>query len=402
MALRPDTPDRTAHLLRSTAALAAGAFILAVTSMNAIAAPPQVIATEQHRIAVTTAVGGLDSPWSLAFLPDGRWLVTEKPGRLRVVEFGPDGAARLVAAPVAGLPPVRASGQGGLLDVTPHPGFAQNRLIYWSYSAGGGDIGTEVARGELKGGAGEAYRLEKVEVIFRQQPKVSGGRHFGSRLVWDRSGNLFVSLGDRGDQDQAQNTANHLGTVVRITDAGKVPADNPFARGTDAAGRPVLPEIYSFGNRNVQGAALNPATGELWAHEHGPQGGDEVNIIRAGRNYGWPVITYGVNYGIGTKIGEGTAKPGMEQPLWRWVPSIAPSGMSFYAGSRFPGWKGSLFVGALKDMSLVRLTLEGNSVVREERIRGLGRLRDVREGPDGNLYVVSESEGAILRLEPAR
>jgi aldose sugar dehydrogenase len=181
-----------------------------------------------------------------------------------------------------------------------------------------------------------------------------------------------------------------------------VPADNPFAGGTDAAGRPVLPEIYSFGNRNVQGATLNPATGELWAHEHGPQGGDEVNIIRAGRNYGWPVITYGVNYGIGTKIGEGTAKPGMEQPLWRWVPSIAPSGMSFYAGSRFPGWKGSLFVGALKDMSLVRLTLEGNSVVREERIRGLGRLRDVREGPDGNLYVVSESEGAILRLEPAR
>ena len=340
-------------------------------------------------VAVAT---GLDLPWGMAFLDGDRILVTEKDGRLRVVEGG-----RLLPKPVAGLPEVRVRGQGGLLDVTAHPQFARNGLVYWSFADGSmTSVGTEVARGRLVGDAASGYRLENVEVIFQQRPKGGSGNHFGSRLVWGRDGNLFITLGDRGRMSEAQNPSNHVGKILRVTDAGRVPADNPFARDAEAR-----PEIFSLGHRNVQGAALHPVTGELWAHEHGPQGGDEVNIVRAGRNYGWPVITYGVNYGTGTTIGEGTAKPGMEQPLWKWVPSIAPSGMTFYTGDRFPKWKGSLFVGALAGQMLVRLTLDGDSVVREERIRGTGRTRDVRAGPDGNLYVLSESEGALLRLEPA-
>ena len=292
---------------------------------------------------------------------------------------------------------MRVQGQGGLLDVTTHPQFASNGLVYWSFAGGDSSaVGTEVARGRLTGDAAKGYRLENVEVIFRQHPKSGAGIHFGSRLVWDRDGNLFVTLGERGQMLEAQNLANHLGKIVRITDTGKVPAGNPFVAQANAR-----PEIFSLGNRNVQGAALHPVTGELWAHEHGPQGGDEVNIIRAGRNYGWPVITYGVNYGTGTKIGEGTEKAGMEQPLWKWVPSIAPSGMAFYTADRFPKWKGSLFVGALAGQMIVRLTLDGNTVVREERIKSTGRTRDVRAGPDGNLYVLSEGEGALLRIEPA-
>jgi glucose/arabinose dehydrogenase len=288
-------------------------------------------------------------------------------------------------------------GQGGLLDVTTHPQFASNGLVFWSYAYGEGFVvGTEVARGRLAGDAANGYTLENVEVIFRQHPKNATGYHFGSRLVWDRDGNLFVTLGERGQMQEAQNLSNHLGKIVRITDTGKVPAGNPFV--TQANARP---EVFSLGNRNVQGAALHPSTGELWAHEHGPQGGDEVNIIRAGRNYGWPVITYGVNYVTGTKIGEGTEKAGMEQPLWKWVPSIAPSGMTFYTGDRFPKWKGNVFLGALAGQVVVRLILNGNTVVREERIKGTGRTRDIRTGPDGNLYVLSETEGALLRIEPA-
>ena len=370
----------------------AAAVVAAMAAMVPAAAADRILATQDHRVRVVAVATGLDLPWGMAFLDGDRILVTEKDGRLRMVE-----GDKLLPKPVAGLPEVRVRGQGGLLDVTAHPQFARNGLVYWSFADGSmTSVGTEVARGRLVGDAASGYRLENVEVIFQQRPKGGSGNHFGSRLVWGRDGNLFITLGDRGRMSEAQNPSNHVGKILRVTDAGKVPADNPFAR--DAETRP---EIFSLGHRNVQGAALHPVTGELWAHEHGPQGGDEVNIVRAGRNYGWPVITYGVNYGTGTTIGEGTAKPGMEQPLWKWVPSIAPSGMAFYTGDRFPKWKGSLFVGALAGQVLVRLTLDGDSVVREERIRGTGRTRDVRAGPDGNLYVLSESEGALLRLEPA-
>ena len=352
----------------------------------------RILTSADYKLKVTTVANGLEGPWGMTWLDPDRMLVTEKPGRIRVIEKG-----KLLPQPVAGVPPVRVYGQGGLLDVTAHPQFATNGLVYWSYAGGeGSSVGTEVARGKLSGDAARGYRLDNVEVIFRQQPKGGAQVHFGSRFVWDREGNLFVTMGDRGQMPEAQNTASHMGKIVRLTPDGKPAPGNPLLSNANAK-----PEIYSFGNRNVQGAALNPATGELWANEHGPQGGDEVNVIRAGRNYGWPVITYGVNYGIGTKIGEGTEKAGMEQPLWKWVPSIAPSGMAFYTGDRFPKWKGNIFVGALAGQVLVRLTVEGDKVVREERIRGTGRTRDVRAGPDGNIYVLSESEGAVLRLEPA-
>jgi glucose/arabinose dehydrogenase len=342
-------------------------------------------------VRLVKVVEGLEYPWGLAFLPDGRILVTERPGRLRIV--GKDG--KLAPQAVAGLPQVAVHGQGGLLDVALHPRFTQNDLVYLSYAARGeGGISTEVARGRLS-----ANRLENVEVIFRQQPKSSSGRHFGSRLVFDREGYLYITLGDRGEMERAQKADDHAGSVIRLHDDGRVPADNPFV------GKPGWkPEKYTLGNRNIQGAALHPRTGQLWTHEHGPQGGDEVNVIRAGVNYGWPVITYGVNYGIGTKIGEGTHKPGMAQPLHYWVPSIAPSGMAFYTGDRFPAWRGDLFVGALRDQVLVRLKLDGDKIVNEERMlkNVLGRIRDVRSGPDGYLYLLTdESNGVLTRIEPA-
>jgi glucose/arabinose dehydrogenase len=355
------------------------------------AAGAQAVRTEEHSFRVVLVAGGLDHPWSVAFLPDGRMLVTERAGRLRVV--GADG--RLAPRPVDGVPQVAEVGQGGLLDVALHPGFAENGWVYLSFAARDGTgVGTEVARGKLAGD-----RLVDLQPIFRMLPKSGGGRHFGSRLVFDRAGYLYVTLGERGDQDRAQRLDDHAGKIVRLHDDGRVPQDNPFVKQAGAK-----PETYSLGNRNVQGAALHPRTGELWAHEHGPQGGDEVNVIRAGVNYGWPVITYGVNYGIGTRIGEGTAKPGMAQPIHYWVPSIAPSGMAFYEGDRFPRWKGDLFVGALRDRMLVRLRLDGEKVVKEERmLQGtLGRIRDVRAGPDGFVYLLTdEADGRLVRLEPA-
>jgi glucose/arabinose dehydrogenase len=281
------------------------------------------------------------------------------------------------------------------MDVALHPRFKDNGLVYLSYAARGADgVGTEVARGRLAG-----HRLEDVQVIFRQSPKGSTGRHFGSRLVFNRQGYLFITLGDRGEMERAQRPGDHAGSVIRLHDDGRVPEDNPFI------GKPGWkPEKYTLGNRNQQGAALNPKTGVLWTHEHGPQGGDEVNVIRAGANYGWPVITYGVQYVIGTQIGEGTHKAGMEQPLHKWVPSIAPSGMAFYTGDRFPKWRGNLFVGALKAQLLVRLELDGEKVAREERLLegALGRIRDVRTGPDGFIYLLTDESRAVLaRLEPA-
>ena len=364
-------------------------FTLFLSGFAASPPQPDVIETQRHPLRVVEIVKGLEHPWSLAFLPEGDLLITERPGRLRLVRGG-----RLLPEPVAGLPPVAAQGQGGLLDVILHPNFAENRWVYWSYSgAGEGGIGTEVARGRLI-----EERLEDVAVLFVMQPKSGGGRHFGSRLVFDRQGYLYITLGDRGERDRAQQGDDHAGSVIRLHDDGRVPEDNPFV-GREGW----LPEIYSFGHRNLQGAALHPDTGILWTHEHGPQGGDEVNIIRAGVNYGWPVITYGANYVTGTQIGEGTHKPGMAQPVHYWVPSIAPSGMDFYTGDKFPQWQGNLLVGALKDRMLVRLTLDGEKVVGEERFLKniLGRIRAVHQGPDGFIYLLTdEDDGVLVRLEP--
>jgi len=335
---------------------------------------------------VVKLVEGLDHPWSLAFLPDGRMLVTERPGRLNLI--GRD----FKRSNVEGVPRVYASGQGGLLEVALHPRFAENGFIYLSYAGpGDGGASTELARARLEG-----ERLVELRVLFVEEPKTTGGLHFGGRIVFDRAGFLYLTLGERGQMQRAQVPGNHHGSVIRLRDDGTVPPDNPYV------GKPLWrPEKYDLGHRNMQGAALHPQTGELWTHEHGPQGGDEINIIRPGTNYGWPVITYGVNYGTGTKIGEGTHKEGMAQPLYYWVPSIAPSGMAFYTGDRFPGWKGNLFVGALRDQMLVRLVLEGEKVVKEERLLKdvLGRIRDVRNGPDGYLYLLTdENNGVMARL----
>ena len=358
---------------------------------SAAAGEALVERTERHAVRVNVLTQGLEHPWSLAFLPDGRMLVTERPGRLRYV--GADGA--LDPTPIGGLPAeVAAPGQGGLHDVVLHPEFPINRLVYIAYAGGsGGSYGTELARGRLEG-----HRLADVEVLFRALPKSHGGRHFGGRVVFDGDGRVFLTLGDRGHRPRAQDLGDHAGSVIRLSEDGAVPADNPFVSVAGAR-----PEIFSLGNRNVQGAAMNPWTGELWAHEHGPQGGDEVNVIRSGANYGWPVITYGKNYGIGTSIGEGTHKEGVAQPLHQWTPSIAPSGMAFYDGDKFPGWRGSLLVGALKFRLLSRLELDGERVVREERMLEdvLGRIRDVRVGPDGYVYLLNDHpNGVIARLEP--
>ena len=346
--------------------------------------------SREHALRVVTLVQGLSHPWGLAFLPDGRLLVTERPGRLRLIEGG-----RLRPDPVGGLPEIRQHGQGGLLDVALHPRFADNGLVYLSYAGRDRDgVGTEVLRGRLAGD-----RLTDVRVIFRMWPKLDTGFHFGSRLVFDREGLLYVTLGDRGYPDRAQRLDDHVGTVVRITDDGRVPADNPFLSRGGAR-----PEIFSYGHRNIQGAALHPVSGRVWVVEHGPQGGDEVNVLRPGVNYGWPVITYGVEYGSGAPIGEGTQKAGMAQPLWHWVPtSIAPSGAAFYRGERFPRWRGDLLVGALRERMLVRLKLDGERVLAEERLlTGIGRIRDVRVGPDGLIYLLTdEADGRLLRLEPA-
>jgi glucose/arabinose dehydrogenase len=355
--------------------------LLCSVFLPAFAAEPKLVSVAR----------GLANPWAVAFLPDGRFLVTERAGRLRIVER--DG--RLGEA-VAGLPPVDGGGQCGLLDVVLDPKFADNALVYWSFAeAGEGGNSTAVARGRLQGN-----RLVDVQVIFRQLPKVSSTLHCGSRLVFARDGRLFVVLGDRfSRKEDAQTLNNHLGKVVRIEADGKVPADNPFVSTPGAR-----PEIWSLGHRNMQGAALHPATGELWASEHGPQGGDELNVVRAGKNYGWPLLTFGRNYGTGTRIGEEGPKPGFEQPLKVWLPlSVAPSGMAFLTSDRYPGWQGNLFVGTLRGETLVRLELDGNTVAKEERLLGKAnsRIRDVRQGPDGLLYVLTDSaDGQLLRLQP--
>ncbi|HEY0568874.1 MAG TPA: PQQ-dependent sugar dehydrogenase [Xanthobacteraceae bacterium] len=349
-------------------------------------------ASSAGQLEVQTIASGLVNPWSLGFLPDGRMLVTERPGRIRIVT-----AEGQLSPPLKGVPEVFASGQGGLLDLAIDKSYAQNKTIYFCFAerTGGGGR-TAVARARLNDGNG---RLDDTKIIFRQEGPLSSGNHYGCRIVQAGDGNLFVRLGEHFTyRDEAQNLGNHLGKIIRIAPDGSVPSDNPFVGRADAK-----PEIWSFGHRNEQGLAINPASGDLWEIEHGPRGGDEVNIIGRGKNYGWPVIGYGIDYS-GAKIHASSAKDGMEQPIKYWVPSIAPSGMMFYTAKLFPKWTGSLFSGALAGKMLVRLSLAGNAITGEERLlQNLNeRIRDVRQGPDGALWLLTDSSaGRILRVSPA-
>jgi aldose sugar dehydrogenase len=332
---------------------------------------------------------GLDHPWGMAFLPDGSLLVTERPGRLRRITL----TDNALGAAIAGVPEVDTGGQGGLLGIAIAPDFATSRHVFLSFAEkrDGGNV-TAVFRGRL---SVDHSKIDDGKVIFRQALAADSNRHFGSRLVFDRDGQLFVTTGDRGYlSEEAQNPRSHVGKVLRITPDGAPAPGNP--QRADWA-----PEVWSIGHRNIQGAALHPVTGQLWTAEHGAKGGDEVNAPIAGRNYGWPIITYGRDY-TGLKIGEGTAKDGMEQPLHYWDPSIAPSGMAFYTGEVYPGWKGSLFVGALAGEHLHRLSLDGTNIVSSEKLfEGLGRIRDIIQGPSGHLYVMTdeaEPNGAIYQI----
>ncbi len=375
-----------------------GLLLAAAAPVAAQTGDAPILRSAYHDYRVVTVADGLENPWSIAFLPGGDMLVTERPGRLRIVRDG-----QLLADPVAGVPEVLARGQGGLMDVVPHPDFASNRLLYLTYSkpiGDGSEATTAVARGRFVDD-----RLTDVEEIFEAQTRGNG--HYGSRIAFDGAGYLFVSVGERqvpsrGDLEAhpAQDLSNHHGVIVRLHDDGRVPTDNPFVGQAGA-----LPEIWSYGHRNPQGLAFNPADGSLWATEHGPQGGDEFNLIEPGLNYGWPVIGYGVNYGSGSAIHEGTAREGMVSPVHFWVPSIATSGLMFYTGDRFPEWKGNAFAGGLAGQQIARLTLDGQRVVREETLlQDMGRVRDVREGPDGYIYVAIEDRGgrptSVVRLEP--
>jgi glucose/arabinose dehydrogenase len=366
-------------------------------------APPQKpdggVKSEKVTFRVETVASGLDHPWSLAFLPDGRMLVTERPGRLRILDKGGK-----LSPPVEGVPAVAAVGQGGLLDIVLAPDFAESRVVYFSFAEPRGAAGavnpnsTSLASARFLEEEGKA-KLADVKVIFRQEPAVEGGLHFGSRIAIARDGTLFLTTGERYLKTQAQNLSGHLGKVIRVRADGAVPPDNPFVGRKD-----VKPEIWSYGHRNIQAAAIHPISGELWIVEHGPKGGDEINVPEKGKNYGWPVIGYGVDYS-GAKIHESTHQDGMEQPIYYWVPSIGPSGMAFYTGDAFPGWKGNLFVGALALTHLERLELDGEKIIKEERLlTGLGlRIRDVRQAPDGTLWLLTDArDGKVLHIEPAK
>jgi glucose/arabinose dehydrogenase len=378
---------------RSALVLAAGSLLVATPA----AAQAPVHGSAHHQFRVVTVAEGLEHPWAIAFLPGGDILVTERPGRLRVIRNG-----RLLPAPVEGVPAVFAVGQGGLMDVVPHPDFASNRLVYLTYSKplGGQESTTAVIRGRF-----ENDRLTNVEEIFEA---VSRGRgHYGSRLAFDGNGYLFVSVGERmaspsGNLEvhPAQDLSNHHGTINRLFDDGRVPPDNPFV-GREG----VRPEIWSYGHRNPQSLAIHPVTGDLWEAEHGPQGGDEINLIRPGVNYGWPVIGFGVNYGSGRAIHEGTTREGMQRSVHVWVPSIATSGMMIYGGDKFPLWRGSIFVGGLAGEQLARVEVDEEvSILEETLLRGIGRVRDVRQSPDGFIYLAIDGDGndltPIVRLEP--
>lgn len=362
-----------------------------VLSAPATAVQTDAPAAPTSRVTVETVAEGLTHPWAFQFMPDGRILVTERPGTMRIIDTG----GRL-SNPIRGVPKVFAQGQGGLLDVALAPDFGTSRTIYFSFSEPreGGRNGTTVARARLAE-TDRSARLENVQVIFRQLPSFDANVHFGSRIVIARDGKLFVTLGERFQMKFAQDLSRDWGKVVRINPDGSIPDDNPFV------GRPnARPEIWSYGHRNPQAAGLHPETGELWIVDHGPRGGDEVNVVRKGLNYGWPVINYGVHYS-GQRIPH--SREGMEQPLYYWDPSIAPSGMTFYTADRAPQWSGNLFVGALAGQHLARLILKGEQIVAEEKLlTDLGeRIRDVRQGPDGAIYVATGNpRGRILRVTP--
>lgn len=340
-----------------------------------------------YRLVVLTRE--LEQPWGLAFLPDGRILITERPGRLRVFANG-----KLEAAPLTGVPRVLAGGQAGLLDICLHPDFARNRVLYLSYIAGSDrQSATTVARAELGDGG-----IVNVKTVFEAQPGASGQLNLGSRIVFDREGLMYVSVGDRFQPKRAQDLGDLAGKIVRLKDDGSIPADNPFVNRKGAR-----PEIFTWGNRNPQGLAMHPVTGRIWEVEHGPKGGDELNVLKAGANYGWPLATHGINYD-GSKITDHASLPGMEDPLRWWVPSISPCGLTFYTGDKFPGWQGSIFTGALSNRALFRIEVDGERYVGEERllVDRLPFIRDVRQGPDGFLYLVTQADdGGLYRLEPA-
>lgn len=382
-------------------------FALIVPCALAAQAPTQAGSADVQRSAmhdyrIVTVADGLVNPWSIAFLPGGDMLVTERPGRLRIVRNG-----RLLPDAVAGLPRMRTGGQSGLLDVVPHPNFASNRMLYFSYSKPNADSSegtTAVARGRF-----ENDRLTNVQDIFEAKLWSQGRGHHGSRLAFDRAGFLYISLGDRQsppsgnlEAHPAQDLSNHFGTIVRLHDDGRVPPDNPFVARAGA-----VPEIFSYGHRNVQGLLVHPETGDVWATEHGPQGGDELNLIQAGKNYGWPVVGFGVNYRTGAAIHSGTHREGMEQPIHVWVPSIGVSGLLLYTGNAFPDWRGNIFAGGMAGEQLVRLTLDGRRVAGVETlVQRRGRIRDVRQGPDGFIYLAIDDRNGgptpVLRLEPAK
>ncbi len=352
-----------------------------------------ILRTDHYEIKVQTLVSGLNHPWSIAFLPSGDKLVTERSGRLRLIQEG-----ELHPDPIKGVPQVAAIGQGGLLDVTLHPDFETNQWIYLAYSDQTDEgLTTRVMRARLKG-----HELIEAVDIFEALPRSAGGRHFGGRMVFDHEGYLYVSVGDRGEMERAQKGLDHAGTIIRLQDDGSIPKDNPFIDDHQ-----VKNEIFTLGNRNPQGLTLHPETGEVWSNEHGPRGGDEINLIHAGLNYGWPKVTHGINYS-GTSITEHTELPGMESPLLDWTPSIAPSGMVFYTGDAFPTWQGNILNGALRDRLISRVALvkteSGYLLTEEERfLQGLGeRIRDIRQSPDGQLYLLTDhAHGSVLTLQRA-
>ena len=384
-------------MVRIASAFAAAGLFLSVATTAHGQSP--VYRSALHDYRLVTVADGLEHPWSMAFLPDGDMLVTERPGRLRIIRNG-----TLLFDPVPGVPEVLAEGQGGLLSVVPHPDFASNRLLYLSFSKPIGDgssATTAVVRGRF-----ENDRLTDVEDIFEAASRGRG--HYGSQLAFDADGYLFITVGDRqvpstGDLEAhpAQDLSNHHGTINRLHDDGRIPDDNPFV-GRDGA----RPEIWSYGHRNAQGLAIHPETGDIWATEHGPQGGDELNLIRSGVNYGWPVVGYGVNYRSGSVIHEGTHRDGIQPPIHFWVPSIATAGMMIYTGDRFPAWQGNIFVGGMAGQQLARLTMDGPAVeIEETLVHGMGRIRDVRQGPDSYIYLAIDDRGGaptpIYRMEPA-
>jgi len=344
------------------------------------------ISSEEINFQVDTLATGLEHPWGMAFLPDSRILIAERPGSLRIWEEG-----QLLESPVTGLPEIWVRGQGGLLDVELHPDYENNQLIYLAFSKQGDDGGsTAIARGRLVGN-----ELQNTEVIFHASPHTSAGQHFGTRIVFDDQGYLYTTLGDRGNMQTAQDLLSHNGTIIRLYDDGTVPADNPFAGDQEG-----LPEIWSYGHRNIQGMKLHPVTRELWAVEHGPKGGDEINRIHKGGNYGWPEVTHGVNYD-GTVITPDTTKPGMIDPILHWTPSIAPCGMDFVDSDLYPGWEGNMMVGALANQHIHRVVFSDTTVVHTEKLlEGMARFRTVEQGPDGYLYVLTESPGLFFRIVP--